>query len=69
MTLDPYNAFLHLDPQPGAGGPTVGVKDVIDVAGMPTTAASRILDRVPTRDAECVARLRAAGATDRKSVV
>lgn len=63
MTSDPYNAFLHLDPQPGAGGPTVGVKDVIDVAGMPTTAASRILDRAPTRDAECVARLRAAGAT------
>lgn len=63
MTLDPYNAFLHFDPQPGAGGPTVGVKDVIDVAGMPTTAASKILGRVPTRDAECVARLRAAGAT------
>ena len=30
---------------------------------MPTTAASKILDRVPERDAECVARLRAAGAT------
>lgn len=63
MTLDPYNAFLHRDPQPGAGGPTVGVKDVIDVAGMPTTAASKILHRLPGRDAECVARLRAAGAT------
>jgi aspartyl-tRNA(Asn)/glutamyl-tRNA(Gln) amidotransferase subunit A len=35
---------------------------VIDVAGMPTTAASRILHRVPERDATCVARLRAAGA-------
>ena len=34
----------------------VAVKDVIDVAGMPTTAASKILDRVPERDAECVAR-------------
>src|SRR5258705_10100511 len=44
------------------GQPTVGVKDVIDVAGMPTTAASRILHRVPERDATCVARLRAAGA-------
>ena len=40
----------------------MAVKDVIDVAGMPTTAASKILDRVPERDAECVARLRAAGA-------
>lgn len=63
MTSDPYNAFLHLDPQPGTGGPVVGVKDVIDVAGMPTTAASRILHRVPEQDADCVARLRAAGAT------
>jgi aspartyl-tRNA(Asn)/glutamyl-tRNA(Gln) amidotransferase subunit A len=48
---------------PGTVNVRVGVKDVIDVAGMPTTAASRILDRVPERDAECVARLRAAGAT------
>ena len=63
MTTDPYNAFLHLAPQPGTGGPVVGVKDVIDVAGMPTTAASRILHRVPDQDADCVARLRAAGAT------
>ncbi len=61
MTLDPYNAFLHR--ADASGGWRVGVKDVIDVAGMPTTAASRILDRVPERDAECVARLRAAGAT------
>ena len=29
---------------------------------MPTTAASKILHRVPERDATCVARLRAAGA-------
>jgi aspartyl-tRNA(Asn)/glutamyl-tRNA(Gln) amidotransferase subunit A len=36
---------------------------VIDVAGMPTTAASKVLYREPARDAECVARLRAAGAT------
>ena len=63
MTSDPYNAFLHLEPQPGTGGPVVGVKDVIDVAGMPTTAASRILHRMPDQDADCVARLRAAGAT------
>ena len=63
MTLDPFNAFLHLDPQPGDGGPAIGVKDVIDVAGMPTTAASKVLRRMPEEDAECVARLRAAGAT------
>jgi aspartyl-tRNA(Asn)/glutamyl-tRNA(Gln) amidotransferase subunit A len=63
VTLDPFNAFLYLDPQPGYGGPTIGVKDVIDVAGMPTTAASKVVHRVPAEDAECVARLRAAGAT------
>jgi aspartyl-tRNA(Asn)/glutamyl-tRNA(Gln) amidotransferase subunit A len=63
MTIDELNLFLHLDPQEGADGPRIGVKDVIDVAGMPTTAASRILHRMPIEDAECVARLRAAGAT------
>jgi aspartyl-tRNA(Asn)/glutamyl-tRNA(Gln) amidotransferase subunit A len=41
----------------------IGVKDVIDVAGMPTRAASKVLHRMPAEDAECVARLRAAGAT------
>ena len=44
-------------------GVPVAVKDVIDVAGTPTTAASRILaDNVPQRDADSVSRLRAAGA-------
>jgi aspartyl-tRNA(Asn)/glutamyl-tRNA(Gln) amidotransferase subunit A len=57
---DDLNAFLYYEPHEGE--PTVAVKDVIDVAGMPTTAASRILRRVPTRDATCVARLRTAGA-------
>jgi aspartyl-tRNA(Asn)/glutamyl-tRNA(Gln) amidotransferase subunit A len=61
VSHDPYNAFLHREEQDGDW--RVGVKDVIDVAGMPTTAASKILDRVPERDAECVARLRAAGGT------
>ena len=60
MSLDPYNAFLHREEQDGAW--RVGVKDVIDVSRMPTTGASKILDRVPERDADCVARLRAAGA-------
>jgi aspartyl-tRNA(Asn)/glutamyl-tRNA(Gln) amidotransferase subunit A len=61
VTLDPYNAFLHRVADDGDW--RVAVKDVIDVAGMPTTAASKILHRVPDHDAECVARLRAAGAT------
>jgi len=44
-------------------GVPVAIKDVIDVAGARTTAASRILrDNVATRDAEAVARLRTAGA-------
>jgi aspartyl-tRNA(Asn)/glutamyl-tRNA(Gln) amidotransferase subunit A len=44
-------------------GVPVAVKDVIDVAGARTTAASRILaDNVATADATVVARLRRAGA-------
>jgi aspartyl-tRNA(Asn)/glutamyl-tRNA(Gln) amidotransferase subunit A len=44
-------------------GVPVAVKDVIDVAGTATTAASRILvDHVPTVDSYVVARLRRAGA-------
>src|SRR5262249_23574593 len=44
-------------------GVPVAIKDVIDVAGERTTAASEILrENVATRDAEAVARLRAAGA-------
>ena len=44
-------------------GVPVAIKDVIDVAGARTTAASSILrDNVASRDAESVARLRAAGA-------
>jgi aspartyl-tRNA(Asn)/glutamyl-tRNA(Gln) amidotransferase subunit A len=61
VSLDPYNAFLHRVDDDGDW--RIAVKDVIDVAGMPTTAASKVLHRVPDRDAECVARLRAAGAT------
>ena len=49
MRLDPYNAFLHRDEEavvstvPGTVNWRIGVKDVIAVAGMPTTAASKIL--------------------------
>ncbi len=44
-------------------GVPLAVKDVIDVAGVPTTAASKILaGNVAERDATCVERLRRAGA-------
>ncbi|HEY6570100.1 MAG TPA: amidase, partial [Candidatus Limnocylindrales bacterium] len=44
-------------------GVPVGVKDIIDVAGLPTTSgAAPFAHRFPTRDAALVARLRAAGA-------
>jgi aspartyl-tRNA(Asn)/glutamyl-tRNA(Gln) amidotransferase subunit A len=44
-------------------GVPVGIKDIIDVAGLPTTCHSRILlDNVPQADATVVARLRQAGA-------
>jgi aspartyl-tRNA(Asn)/glutamyl-tRNA(Gln) amidotransferase subunit A len=45
-------------------GIPVGIKDIIDVAGMPTTAASRVLAGTPPAafDAPLVARLRDAGA-------
>jgi aspartyl-tRNA(Asn)/glutamyl-tRNA(Gln) amidotransferase subunit A len=47
---------------PLAGVP-VGVKDIIDVAGLPTRlGAAPFAHRMPVEDAECVARLRAAGA-------
>jgi aspartyl-tRNA(Asn)/glutamyl-tRNA(Gln) amidotransferase subunit A len=44
-------------------GVPVGIKDIIDVAGLPTTCHSRILiDNIAAADAVCVARLRGAGA-------
>jgi aspartyl-tRNA(Asn)/glutamyl-tRNA(Gln) amidotransferase subunit A len=44
-------------------GVPVGVKDIVDVAGLPTTCHSRILlDNVAAADAAVVARLRQAGA-------
>jgi aspartyl-tRNA(Asn)/glutamyl-tRNA(Gln) amidotransferase subunit A len=44
-------------------GVPVGIKDIIDVAGLPTTCHSKILiDHVAAADAACVAKLRGAGA-------
>ncbi|HEY7595853.1 MAG TPA: amidase [Actinophytocola sp.] len=44
-------------------GIPVAVKDLVDTAGLRTTMGSRhFADRVPDRDAECVRRLREAGA-------
>lgn len=44
-------------------GVPLGIKDIIDVAGLPTLAGARVRDGRPAlRDAEIVARLRAAGA-------
>jgi aspartyl-tRNA(Asn)/glutamyl-tRNA(Gln) amidotransferase subunit A len=44
-------------------GIPIALKDLIDTAGVPTTAASLLFkDRVPTEDAEVVRRLKAAGA-------
>ena len=52
----------HVPDGPLRGVP-VGIKDVIDVAGVATTAASRVLDGdIATRDAVSVERLRQAGA-------
>src|SRR5690349_5290405 len=44
-------------------GVPIGIKDIIDVAGLPTTCHSRILvDNVAAADAVVIARLRQAGA-------
>ena len=44
-------------------GIPVGIKDIIDVAGLPTTAHSKILvGNIAKQDAVCVAKLREAGA-------
>jgi amidase len=50
-------------PRPPLAGLPVGVKDVVDTAGLPTECGSPALrGRRPSRDAACVAALRAAGA-------
>jgi aspartyl-tRNA(Asn)/glutamyl-tRNA(Gln) amidotransferase subunit A len=55
ITRGDYRGPLH--------GIPVGVKDVFDTAGIPTTGQSRLLqDRIPARDAAVVRRLYEAGA-------
>ena len=44
-------------------GVPVGIKDIIDVSGLPTTCHSKLLiDNIASTDAVCVSRLRGAGA-------
>lgn len=73
LAADPHNAIVHLDPaharaqRPGPGplsGLPVAVKDLIDVAGLPTRCGSTVrADAAPAgQDATVVAMLRAAGA-------
>ncbi|HIV59253.1 MAG TPA: amidase [Candidatus Stackebrandtia faecavium] len=67
---DAYRQAAEADALTARGSPRgalhglpVTVKDTIETAGMRTTAGSTtLLDHVPTRDADAVARLRAAGA-------
>ena len=59
------DASRTADSTPGSlWGIPLAVKDLIDLRGLPTTAASRVLHDAPPaeNDAECVRRLRAAGA-------
>jgi len=63
------NAFITIVENPGSGGPgplagvPVAVKDLIETAGIRTTAGSAVLrDYVPRRDAAVVRALRRAGA-------
>jgi aspartyl-tRNA(Asn)/glutamyl-tRNA(Gln) amidotransferase subunit A len=64
----PVHAFLsRCAPAPAKSGPLQGVpfaiKDIFDVAGMTTTAGSRVMaDHVAAADAAAVARLRESGA-------
>lgn len=69
--MDQFGTFLHRFPDAGAetdgplSGVRIGVKDIIAVAGAPTSCQSLVSDPAwwADRDAPIVARLRAAGAT------
>jgi aspartyl-tRNA(Asn)/glutamyl-tRNA(Gln) amidotransferase subunit A len=56
--------FLARPEQPG-DGITLAVKDLLDTAGLTTTYGSAIFaEHVPSRSADCVVRLEAAGYTN-----
>jgi aspartyl-tRNA(Asn)/glutamyl-tRNA(Gln) amidotransferase subunit A len=59
---DERGAALASDPMRPLAGMPVCIKDIVDVAGMPTTAGGADWVRHPEEDATVVARLRAAGA-------
>src|SRR5436305_5202911 len=57
--------ITKLDPDPKATGPTLAVKDLIDMAGVPTTAGCKALAdqaKPAEKDAPCMAGARDAGA-------
>jgi aspartyl-tRNA(Asn)/glutamyl-tRNA(Gln) amidotransferase subunit A len=55
-------AIMKDGPSGPMHGIPIGLKDIVDTAGIPTTCQSRILqDNVPATDATCAARLGAAG--------
>src|SRR5579859_6658722 len=55
-------AIMKDGPSGPMHGIPIGLKDIVDTAGIPTTCQSRILqDNVPAADATCAARLAAAG--------
>ncbi len=60
--MDEVRALGDFDPARPLWGVPFAVKDNIDVAGMPTTAACREYEYWPEHDAFVVARLKAAGA-------
>jgi amidase len=65
---NPYNAFIRRCQVAGAtGGPlaglTIGLKDNISLAGVPTTNGSRLSAHTPVHDAVVVERILAAGGT------
>ncbi|WP_428487343.1 amidase [Rhodopila sp.] len=55
-------AIMKSGPSGPMHGIPIGLKDIVDTAGIPTTCQSAILqDNVPTTDATCAAKLAAAG--------
>jgi aspartyl-tRNA(Asn)/glutamyl-tRNA(Gln) amidotransferase subunit A len=55
-------AIMQTGPLTPLHGIPIGLKDIVDTAGLPTTCGSAILqDNIPDADATCAARLAAAG--------